>query len=320
METGKNVYGALGTMQIIEGKTEFQIPEQTAAAIGKFDGIHKGHRLLVDRLLEQKKKGLKSAIFTFDIAPEILLGKEERKELLTRAEKREKFAAMGMDYLIEFPLNQQTAATLPEFFVREILAGKMQIRYLAAGTDVSFGHKGMGDYRLLERLSAECGYQVEIVDKICYEDREISSTYVREAVTEGKMELTRELLGNPYSIIGVVSPGRQLGRTIDMPTANLYPEENKLLPPNGVYFSEIRIEDKWYKGVTNVGNKPTVGDKNQMGVETFLFDTHEDLYGKKMEVFLLKWKRAEKKFASVEALAAQMKQDREDARSFFSER
>lgn len=148
---------------------------------------------------------------------------------------------MGIDLLIEFPMNAETAAMPPETFVREVLHDRLQTRFIAAGTDLSYGDRGKGDWHLLQAMSERMGYQVQVIDKIMYNGREISSTFVREEVQKGNMELAERLLGAPYCVAGNVMHGKRLGRTLGMPTVNLFPPRDKLLAPKRrVSFPVIR--------------------------------------------------------------------------------
>lgn len=296
-------------MKIIEGTTDFSLSEKTAVAIGKFDGIHLGHQKLLSRLLLQKERGLLATVFTFDI-PAAFFGGEE-KELTTRAEKRAAFAALGIDVLIEFPLNRETAATAPEAFVQDYLAKRMRAAYICAGPDLSFGKGGKGDFSLLSRCADRFGYRTERIEKVKLDGEEVSSTRVREAVRLGRMENVQGMLGKPYSAGGFVEHGKQLGRTLGMPTANLLPDEKKLLPPNGVYHTRVRIDgrDEKYRGISNVGCKPTVSDENRVRIETYLYDFDGDLYGREMIVEFLHFRRPERKFDSVEAMKTQIAAD-----------
>jgi len=296
-------------MKIIEGTTDFSLSEKTAVAIGKFDGIHLGHQKLLSRLLLQKERGLLATVFTFDI-PAAFFGGEE-KELTTRAEKRAVFAALGIDVLIEFPLNRETAATAPEAFVQDYLAKRMRAAYICAGPDLSFGKGGKGDFSLLSRCADRFGYRTERIEKVKVDGEEVSSTRVREAVRLGRMENVQGMLGKPYSAGGFVEHGKQLGRTLGMPTANLLPDEKKLLPPNGVYHTRVRIDgrDERYRGISNVGCKPTVSDENRVRIETYLYDFDGDLYGREMIVEFLHFCRPERKFDSVEAMKTQIAAD-----------
>lgn len=302
-------------MQIIENKTEFNLQKKSAVALGKFDGIHLGHRKLLDRVLEQKKQGLSTVVFTFDTSAASFFGGDEMA-LSTREEKRSAFARLGIDVLIEFPLNRETAATEPEDFVSRYLVGQMQTAYLCAGPDISFGRGGAGDYALLARCAKAYGYQVELIDKVCVGGEEVSSTRVREAVRAGRMEEAAGMLGAPYSVSGQVMHGRRLGRALGMPTANLLPDAEKLLPPNGVYYARGIVEGKAYRAISNVGYKPTVSKEKILGIETYLYDFDGEIYGREITVELLAFRRREQTFDSVEALRAQIAEDVEAGRDW----
>ena len=295
-------------MHIIENTTEFQLDRPGAVAIGKFDGIHLGHQKLIQKIIEQKAKGYLATVFTFDTSAAAFFGGEE-KELTTREEKRIVFEKMGVDVLIEFPLNRETAATEPVEFVQRYLVSQMQAAYICAGTDLSFGRRGAGNYELLQQYADSYGYQVELIDKVRMDGEEVSSTRIREAVRTGQMEAAARMLGTSYSVSGTVEHGRRLGRTIGMPTANLLPEQDKLLPPNGVYYSKVLMGGRIYRSITNIGCKPTVSENHIMGVETYLYDFAGDIYGKDITVQLLAFRRPEMKFDGVDSLKAQMQKD-----------
>lgn len=296
-------------MKIIKGTTEFQIQEETAISLGKFDGFHQGHQLLVDRVLQKKREGLKSLIFTFDFG--------DRPVLLLPEERRRMLGKRGVDYLLECPFVESISHMEAEKFVREILVRRLHVRYLAVGTDFRFGYQRRGDYRLLERLSTECGYQVEVVEKACYQGEEISSSRIRRELEQGHMELVNQLLGYAYSVTGEVLHGRRIGRTLGMPTTNLLPSERKLLPPNGVYATRTVIAGELFEGITNIGYKPTVGGETRKGVETYLFDLDRDLYGEILTVRFYGYERAERKFASLDELKKRIEQDVFWGRTYF---
>lgn len=301
-------------MEIIANTTEFQLNTRTAVAIGKFDGVHLGHRRLLQEILEQKKNGLKACVFTFDPTPAVLFGLSDGKELTTREEKRRIFAAMGVDILIEFPLSRETAAISPEAFVKDILVQRMQTAYLAAGVDLSFGNKGAGNAALLEKMGPQYGFVVKTIDKISVGEIEVSSTYIRSLIEEGRMEQATEMLGMPFCIQGRVVHGNRIGRTLGFPTVNLQPGTNKLLPPNGVYYSAVRVEDKNYRAITNIGCKPTVTEEKIIGAESYLYDFAEEIYEEEIEVYLLAFKRPEKQFDNLQKLQKQLQLDIADGR------
>lgn len=296
-------------MQIIQGTTDFELRQKSAVAIGKFDGIHRGHMALLSELLKKKEEGLLTTVFTFDPPAAAFFGDGSQKELSTREEKRKLFEHIGIDVLVEFPLNAETAATPPQRFVEEILVKRLNVAFIAAGADLSFGYRGKGDSSLLKELSPQLGYEVRIIDKVMESGREISSTAVREEVEDGRMEQAERLLGRPYAVGGIVGLGKQLGRKLGMPTVNLYPEKDKLLPPFGVYYAKVDCEGERYDGITNIGYKPTVSDEPVVSVETYLYDVNLNLYGKEICVSLLHFKRPEQKFDSIETLKTQMQQD-----------
>lgn len=303
-------------MEIIEGTTDFALSKKSAVAIGKFDGIHLGHQKLISKLLAQREQGLLATVFTFDMQAALFGG--EGKELTTKAEKRAAFGMLGIDVLIEFPLNRETAVIAPEVFVESYLAKRMRAAYICAGPDLSFGKGGAGDYTLLTRCADRFGYRTERIEKVRVGGEEVSSTRVREAVRLGKMEEAAGMLGSFYTASGPVAHGKKLGRTLGMPTANLIPEEDKLLPPNGVYHTRVRIDgvDRFCNGISNVGCKPTVSDENRLGIETYLYDFEGDIYGREITVEFLRFRRPERKFDSVEALRTQIEADIAAGREF----
>ena len=255
-------------MELIEGIAEFQLHDETAVALGKFDGVHVGHRRLLADIVACRGKGLKACVFTFDPAPAVLFGLSDGKELSTKEEKRRTFDKMGVDILIEFPLNIKTASISPEEFVRQYLLERMRARYIAAGEDVSFGKGGEGDAAMLKDMGSRFSFQVEIIDKVNVDGEEVSSTRIRRCIDSGDMAAAGKLLGAPYTVSGMVMKGNQIGRTLGFPTVNLLPGSNKMLPPNGVYYSRVRYADGIYPAISNVGFRPTVSGERNVWVES----------------------------------------------------
>ena len=302
-------------MRIISGISEFQLHKPSAIAIGKFDGVHLGHRSLIEKIKKAADKSfLKSVVFTFNPSPESFFCGQALPELTTIGEKRRIFELMGIDVLIEFPLNRETASTEPELFVQKYIREQMRAAYIVAGRDISFGKNGLGGEKLLRTMADECGYECELVDKIKYEGQDISSTRIKAALKDADMELVSALLGRPYTISGIVAHGRRLGRQLGMPTANVIIPPDKLSGPNGVYLSRVKTEKGEYNAVTNVGVKPTVAEDELLCAESYMYDFDGDIYGKYIEVELLKFCRPEMRFASVEELKAQMQKDIEFGR------
>ncbi len=302
-------------MQIISATTNLNIEGKTAVAIGKFDGVHLGHRKLLKYILEQKKDGLKCVVFTFDPSPEEFFTGHTVRQLFTRQEKRTEFEKLGIDILIEFPLTNETAATEPESFVRGILVDELHASYIAAGTDVTFGAGGRGDQHLLRSLSGELHYELELIDKVRLDGAEVSSTRVRNEVADGNMAMAERLLGSYYSVSGIVEHGRHIGHTIGIPTVNILPPEDKLLPPYGVYASKVHLGKEVYDGMTNIGRKPTISEKEKVGVETYIYDYDGDAYGQFITVELLRFVRPEMKFDSLDMLRTQIESDLKESRA-----
>ena len=302
-------------MKYIKDTLEFHIEEPSVVTLGKFDGLHLGHRYLMEELKKGKALGLKSVAFTFDIPPRAFL-QEEYRVLSTNEEKMHIFEEAGVDVLIECPFTEEFRSLSPRAFL-EMLTGKICVRRIVAGTDFCFGYKRSETYRELEQYAPELGYEAVIVKKMQYRGADISSTRIRECISRGDMEEANRLLGYEYFVSAPVLHGNALGRTIGFPTANQIPPKEKLLPPNGVYAVHAIMNGKTYCGVCNIGRKPTVGDNYPVGIETFFFDFHGDIYDREIRVAFVKHIRPEKKFASVEELAAQIERDKETCRKLF---
>lgn len=302
-------------MKYIKDTLEFHIEEPSVVTLGKFDGLHLGHRYLMEELEKGKKQGLKSVVFTFDIPPRAL-EESDCRVLSTNEEKLHIFEDAGVDYLIECPFTEAFRSLNPRAFL-EMLTTKICVRRIVAGTDFCFGYRRSGTYRELRQYAPELGYEAVIVEKMQYKGADISSTRIRECISRGDMEEANRLLGYEYFVSAPVRHGNALGRTIGFPTANQLPPGEKLLPPNGVYAVHATVNGKKYCGVSNIGRKPTVGNDYPVGIETFFFDFHGNVYDQELRVSFVRFIRPEKKFPSVEALAAQIEKDKETCRRFF---
>lgn len=294
-------------MKYIKDTLDFKIEEPSVITLGKFDGLHSGHRYLMEAMQKGKEQGLKCVIFTFDIPPKAI-HKGTYNVLSTNEEKAHIFAEAGVDYLIECPFTDDFRQLSPYAFL-QMLNEKINVKMIVAGTDFHFGYQRAGSFRELQQYADDLGYEAVIVKKKQYKGEDISSTRIRKEIAEGNMEEANYLLGYSYFLTGPVLHGNEIGRTIGIPTANQRPEEFKLLPPKGVYAVEILAEGKQYDGISNVGCKPTIEGVNPMGVETFLFDYSGNLYGKDIKVSFLKFIRPERKFGSLAELKAQMDRD-----------
>lgn len=291
---------------------QFHIEEPTALTIGKFDGLHRGHEELLSHLLEHKKEGLKSVVFTFDIPPKNLTEGEGQQLLSTNREKRTLFEEHGLDYLVQCPFTPEIMCMEPEAFVDWIVKS-LHVKWIVVGEDCCFGHNRRGNHKLLAQLSDRYGYELKVVKKLKFEGRDISSSYIREEIRKGNMEIATQLLGHPYSIEGIVETGNQIGRTIGIPTANIEAEPEKLLPPFGVYASTIDIRGAQYYGIANIGRKPTIkpkeGERNPVGVEMHIFHFDADIYREPVRISFYDYERPEIRFDSISDLKAQIKKD-----------
>lgn len=297
------------SMEYIKDIIDFCIEDDTVITLGKFDGIHRGHEYLMKYLAIKRAAGLKTVIFTFDIPPRRQVeGQKDGKVLTVNQEKRHLFEQYGIDYLVECPFTPEFMHMEPEAFVQMIVE-QLHVKSLVVGTDFRFGYQRKGDYVLLQKLAKVYGYELQVVDKIQEAGRDISSTDIRKEILVGNIEKANHLLGYDYFVMGIVVHGNQIGRTLNVPTANIIPPKEKLLPPFGVYVTRTIIGDKKYGGITNVGCKPTIQGKNPVGIETHLFDFDEQIYGMELKVEFLQKVRPEMKFDSLDKLKEQMQKD-----------
>ncbi len=303
-------------MIIIKNTTEFY-RKNTVVSIGKFDGVHTGHMALLEEIRKAKKEGMETVIFTFSPSFSSFFSGKVENEIFSLQEKEEYFEQMGIDVLIEYPLNQTTVNISADEFIEDILVKKLDAKKIIAGEDVSFGKGGIGNGELLALKGPECGFETILVQKVCYHGMEISSTRIRDEIREGNMPLANQLLGDLYGIRGIVQTGKQIGRTIGFPTLNIVPEEGKLLPKEGVYFSEVQVRGTRYYGITNIGKNPTVTDENKIFIETHVFHFNDQVYGEEIEVYPVHFHRSELKFNDVIELKLQIEDDRLQAMKYF---
>ena len=288
-------------MEII-GNLNFQL-NNTAVCIGKFDGMHRGHRFL---MAEAKKERLTAVMFTFLF--------DDASFLYGREEKRVLAESLGVDILLEIPATEQFLGMSPEDFVRDILAGRCDAKKVVVGEDFRFGYQRMGDAKFLQEAGENFGIQVLAIEKLREEGEIISSTRIRKLLSQGKMYPVNKMLVTPYFIRGTVRRGKKLGRTMEVPTANICPQQGKVLPPFGVYAVFVENEGEIYSGIGNLGVKPTIPGKNPAGLEVWLFDYEGDLYDKEITVYLMDFQRKEKKFESLDKLHEQIVRDTEQAK------
>lgn len=296
-------------MKYTSDTTEFYSEKPSAVTLGKFDGLHRGHQKLIREVVRiAKAEDLCGIAFTIE--------PDNRKILLTPEEKQMQMERHGIDYMIRCPYIPEILGMKPETFIQDVLVKKLKAKYIVVGTDFRFGCKRSGDVALLQSLQETYGYQVIVMEKERHGDKVISSTYIKEVLAKGDIELTNTLLGYSYPVCGEILHGKALGRRLGMPTINMIPSGYKLLPPEGVYFSDVTCRGKQYCGMTNIGYKPTV-DGSFLGVETYLYGANEDLYGAEAKVAIRRFRRHEMKFSTVEELKSQMEKDIAAGKEYF---
>lgn len=280
----------------------------TAIALGKFDGIHLGHQMLIENLLTERRKGRKTLVFTFGQLPTDVITGGAHRVIYTPEEKAYYFARLGIDILLEYPFTKEFAACPPEVFVEECLVKQLGVRSVYVGEDFHFGRGRSGNVGLLRLLGAEHHFEVNALTKRTLHGKVVSSTVIRDML-ESHFHVANEMLGNPYFVYSEVIHGNHLGHTIGYPTINQSIPEQKLVPSFGVYASRVMIDGNYYKAISNLGQKPTVEGKHQTGLETHILDYHGNLYGKWIQTELLFYIRPEEKFSDLNELKAQIATD-----------
>ncbi|KXL52543.1 riboflavin biosynthesis protein RibF [Anaerotignum neopropionicum] len=305
-------------MEHIAG-THIEQNQPTAVTLGNFDGLHLGHRALI-QLTKQfaQDEGLKSVVFTFSPHPMLVFGKKENFALIMApSEKKFTMERMGVDAYIEYPFDQEFAAMSAEDFAIKLIFEKLQCRVLIVGENYHFGANRSGDYAMLQRLGEERGVKVIAVPSVLFEGERVSSSRIRKCLIQKDLEDANCMLTEPYFILGTVSEGKKLGRTIGFPTVNIIAHPLKLFPPNGVYATKTLYHGRFYYGVTNIGINPTVNGTQKI-VETYLLDFNQDVYGETLQTFFYKFLRCERKFPGVEELRQQIQINAEQAKEYFA--
>lgn len=303
-------------MEYIHNTDKFQF-HNTVVALGKFDGMHKGHQLIFDQLIKYKKQGYMAAVFSFDRPPMKMLKHKDISVIYSHYEKAKLLSERGIDIYIEHPFTDEFSHLQPADFVKQILLEKTGMKVLVVGDDCGFGYKRRGNVELLRQMSRDYGFQLIVIPKLELDGEIVSSTRIRNLLKEGHITEANRLLESPFMVCGPVVHGNRLGKEVlGIPTANQIPDAEKLLPPNGVYVSRIRYKDKVFYGISNIGTKPTIEGKRHTGIETYIIDFDKNIYNKEICVELLYYKRSEMKFESLDALSTQMHKDVEFAKDY----
>ncbi len=296
-------------MIIIKSINSIDSIEKSVITIGNFDGLHKGHQVLIKEAVKSANtKGIKSILFTFENHPSNYFAKSPIKNIITNKEKLNRVKRLGIDIVVMIPFDEYMTKISPIEFVKEILIEKLGAKKIVVGHDFTFARKKEGNTKLLGKLSNEYGFELEIINPIKINDIRVSSTYIRELVAEGCVEKVKEYLGYNYEIKGQVIKCKQLGRTIGFPTANIEISDDLLIPRNGIYVTRVYVDGNVHYGATNIGYNPTVNG-NKLSIETNILNFDEDIYGQVIKIEFLERIRDEKKFNSLDELKAQLKKD-----------
>jgi riboflavin kinase/FMN adenylyltransferase len=308
---------------VIENTEYFRIEKPTIVTIGTFDGVHLGHQKILQRLSEIKAEtGFQTLVLTFEPHPRKVLFPEQRDlRLLTMVdEKLDLLRSFGVDVAVVYPFSRQFSELASDVYIREILCFQLKTRKLVIGYDHRFGKGRTGDIRVLREAAKEGGFEVEEISARDIDSIAISSTKIRKALEEGKLDLAAEFLGHPYFLNAQVIQGKQLGRSIGYPTANLKTAKEKLIPRNGVYFVRLEVEGNWHYGMLNIGTNPTTDRDDSVKIEVHLFDFDRDIYFRSVRLQFIRRLRDEKNFKGLEELTAALDEDKENCLQLINAR
>jgi len=301
-------------MQVLRGLKQIAERKPCAVTIGTFDGVHLGHRKIISRLMEKASlSGLCTTMVTFYPHPRLIVhgGNQPVKLLTSQQEKLELLDNTGLDQVLIIPFDESFSKMDYRNFISDILVGRLDAKEVVVGYDHSFGKNREGNFENLKKLSKEFGFSAEKVEPFKIGGEIVSSSRIRELIQLGQVDTAAELLGRRYALCGSVVYGAKRGRTLKFPTANLQLDyENKLLPENGVYAVDVIHQEERYKGMLNIGFKPTFETGHAFTIEVHILDFDQNIYGDQLQIQFKKRLRSEKKFDSKEALIAQLEIDK----------
>jgi riboflavin kinase/FMN adenylyltransferase len=306
-------------MRLFHGTDNAEIQRPTVLTLGVFDGLHLGHQLIMRTVVERARAtGAVPTVITFDPHPRAVLHPESAPPLLqTLDQKVEGFGVLGIEQTIVIRFTPEFSMIRAEDFLHDVVQERLHAKEVYLGRGFAFGHNREGNIELLRRVSTNLGFIADEVPEVRLRNQRVSSSRIRQLLTDGNVNLARRLLGRPYGVEGLIERGAQRGSDLGFPTANLHPH-NRVIPRNGVYVTGALIEGQWRRSVTNVGLRPTFDSDAEPSVETFVMDWAGDLYGDVVRVRFLHRLRDERKFGSIEELRAQIEQDVKRAQSYFA--
>jgi riboflavin kinase/FMN adenylyltransferase len=300
---------------------ETDLPRGGIATIGNFDGVHLGHRRILEAVVARAREtGRPSIAITFEPHPlSVLRPDRAPRRLQMLHQKEEAIEALGVENLLVIPFTRDFSLIEPEEFVRSVLQERLAVSELFLGSHFAFGRGKRGDLTLLTRMGPECGFVASGVEEVFFEGEPVSSTRIRTAIARGDIERANAMLGREYELDGLVAKGDKVGRKIGYPTINLEPE-NELHPGDGVYVTQIHIRSfgRRFDCVTNIGRRPTVYEDYATTIETYVLDFSANVYGEKVRLFFFNRLREERKFPSVTDLSEQIGRDIQATRDYFA--
>ena len=300
-------------MKIYKSIDEYNESKNSIVTIGTFDGIHKGHQKIFNKVINaSKQNNLSSVVLTFFPHPRIILNKyNDIKMIDTLDEKIDHLKKIGIDHLVIHPFDKKFSLLSADQFIKEYLVDKLKLKHIIIGYDHRFGKGREASVTDLKEYSREFNFVVDEIDAQEIEKIAISSTKIRKSINEGNLKTTKLYLGRFFCLTGKVVKGDGLGKQINYPTANiLIKEDYKIIPKDGVYYIKTEVDNKLYNGMMNIGHRPTIGTKEK-SIEVNLFNFDRDIYDKIISVDVVEKIRDEKKFSSIEALKAQLAKDEE---------
>lgn len=303
---------------LYELETLAKLKEPIGIALGTFDGLHIGHQKVIGDLVAScKANGYKSVVYTFSNHPRELTRNGHKVPKLISNEDKEKFITeTGADYLLMIPFDEKFMKTDPESFVKKYLMDGMNVKLVAVGFDYRFGKGAEGDVDLLKKLAPKYGYEMIVTAPVSLDNHKISSSEIRDKIKHGNMDLARQMLGRPFSVTGEVVKGKQVGRQLGFPTANILTEPHMNLIKPGVYVSYTQLGSRLYPSLCNVGFNPTF-QQVELNIESYLLNFDEDIYGDVIRIFFIAHIRNEEKFNSLEDLIIRMNGDLAYAKSHY---
>lgn len=290
----------------------------TSIALGFFDGLHLGHQQLIKHMMQiASEKSLESCVVTFDIHPlSLAFPKYAPKLISSNKEKTIILKNMNVDKFVLLPFTEELMNYDPESFIKDILVERLKVNHVVVGFNYNFGYKGKGTAQLLKTLGSEYGFETSIVNPYEIDNQVVSSTFIRNLITGGKVDVAEKYLGRKFTLTGPVIRGKGLGREFNIPTANIRIDKSRITPEPGVYYTHVIYENKEYYGLTNVGFNPTF-ENHPFSIETYIYDFHQDIYDKEITIIFYKKIRKEKKFKTLEDLIKQIENDIQSIRKKY---